>query len=94
MRRVLKGAVAAAALGAMAASAQAQQQPPQNEPITVTGVKPVTKKVDPNQVVCEKQQDIGSRLVSHRVCMTRSQWMEQRRLNRQDLDKAQTQRPM
>ena len=93
MRRMLYRAMAVAALGATAASAHAQQ-PRENEPITVTGVKPVRNKVDPNEVVCEKQQDIGSRLVSHKVCMTRSQWMEQRRLNRQDLNKAQTQRPM
>lgn len=53
------------------------------------------KKVpDPNEVVCEKQQDTGSRLAAHRVCMTRSQWAEQRRLDRQDVDKAQTQAPL
>lgn len=53
------------------------------------------KKVpDPNEVVCEKQQDTGSRLAMKRVCMTRSQWAEQRRLDRQDVDKAQTQAPL
>jgi invasion protein IalB len=48
---------------------------------------------DPNEVVCQKEEDTGSRLSSHKVCMTRSQWAEQRRLNRQDIDKLQTQRP-
>jgi invasion protein IalB len=48
---------------------------------------------DPNEVVCEKEEDTGSRISAHRVCMTRSQWAEQRRLNRQDIDKMQTQRP-
>jgi hypothetical protein len=47
---------------------------------------------DPNEVVCEKQEETGSRLASHKVCMTRSQWAEQRRLNRMDIDKMQTQR--
>lgn len=55
---------------------------------------PTAKRaLDPNEVVCEKEQDTGSRLSSHKVCMTRSQWAEQRRLNRMDIDKMQTQRP-
>jgi invasion protein IalB len=49
---------------------------------------------DPNQVICEKQEELGSRIATKRVCMTRSQWAEQRRLDRQDVDKAQTQAPM
>jgi len=49
--------------------------------------------LDPNEVVCEKQEDTGSRLSSSKICMTRSQWAEQRRLNRQDIEKMQTQRP-
>lgn len=54
-----------------------------------------TKKApDPNQVVCEKQEETGSRLATKRVCMTRSQWAEQRRLDRQDVEKAQMQAPM
>lgn len=48
---------------------------------------------DPNEVVCQKEEDTGSRLSSHKVCMTRSQWAEQRRLDRQEIDKIQTQRP-
>jgi hypothetical protein len=44
---------------------------------------------DPNQVICEKVEQIGSRLGGSRVCMTRSQWAEQRRLNRQEVEKAQ-----
>lgn len=47
---------------------------------------------DPNEVICEKQKETGSRLASHQVCMTRAQWAEQRRLNRQDIEKVQTQR--
>jgi hypothetical protein len=44
---------------------------------------------DPSQVICEKVEQIGTRLSSSRVCMTRSQWAEQRRLNRQEVEKAQ-----
>ena len=63
---------------------QQQQQQQQN----------ARKALDPNQIVCEKQQDTGSRLASKRICMTRSQWAEQRRLDRQDVEKAQMQAPM
>ena len=70
------------------APAFAQSQPQQQQ-------QQSSKKVpDPNEVVCEKQQDTGSRLAAHRICMTRSQWAEQRRLDRQDVEKAQMQTPI
>jgi hypothetical protein len=44
---------------------------------------------DPTQVICEKVEKIGSRLGSDRLCMTRAQWAEQRRLERETVEKAQ-----
>jgi hypothetical protein len=76
----------------LAFPAQAQQAA-QSQPITVIGSQPTKKAPDPNEVVCEKERDTSSRLIFNKVCMTRSQWAEQRRLDRQELDKAQTQRP-
>jgi hypothetical protein len=70
------------------------QQPAQTTPITITGSQPQKKGHDPNEVVCEKERDSSSRIVVRQVCMTRGQWSEQRRLDRQDIDKAQTLRPM
>jgi invasion protein IalB len=67
---------------ALAQSAPQQQQDQQKD----------KSKFDPNEVVCEKQMETGSRLSSHRVCMTRNQWAEQRRLDRQEVDRVQTQR--
>jgi predicted secreted protein len=49
---------------------------------------------DPNEIVCEKQQDTGSRLTAHKVCQTRGEWAEQRRMNRLDVEKAQTARDL
>lgn len=43
---------------------------------------------DPNQMVCEKVEKIGSRLGSNRVCMTRAEGAEQRRQNRDTVDHA------
>ena len=55
--------------------------------------QPTDKKVrDPNEVICERQEEIGSRLGGTKVCKTRAEWAEERRLSRQDIDKVQTQR--
>jgi hypothetical protein len=50
------------------------------------------KTRDPNEVICEKQEEIGSRLGGTKVCKTRAEWAEERRVARQDIDKVQTQR--
>jgi hypothetical protein len=48
--------------------------------------------VDPTETLCEKVEQIGTRLKSDRVCMTRAQWAEQIRLNRLEVDQVQQQR--
>jgi hypothetical protein len=50
------------------------------------------KGPDPTETICEKVERIGTRLISDRVCMTRAQWAEQKRLTREEIDKDQTQR--
>jgi hypothetical protein len=50
------------------------------------------KGPDPTEVVCEKVEQIGTRLVADRVCMSRAQWAEQKRLNRAEIERVQTQR--
>jgi invasion protein IalB len=90
MRLTIFGSLAALALTlplsapalAQAASQQQQQQ------------SSAKKAPDPNQIVCEKQQEIGSRLATDRVCMTRAQWAEQKRNDRDAIEKAQRQRGM
>jgi len=47
------------------------------------------KNTDPNRIVCEKQQETGSRLNSRKICMTFQQWEEQRRRDRENLQDAQ-----
>lgn len=55
------------------------------------GDNDTTKKVakDPNEVVCEKQEVLGSRVATKKVCMTRAEWAERKRLERIEIDKAQ-----
>jgi len=40
------------------------------------------KKGDPDEVVCERQEILGSRLGSKKICMTRAQWEDQKRSDR------------
>lgn len=50
------------------------------------------KQKDPNEIVCQKEQDTGSRLSSHRVCKTRAQWAADRQEQRMEVERVQTQR--
>jgi len=52
------------------------------------------KAKDPNEVVCEKQKELGSRVATKRICMTRAQWAERRLTDRQEVEKAQINRGM
>jgi hypothetical protein len=49
---------------------------------------PVSAK-DPNERICEKETIVGSRLATRRVCATRAEWEEKRRLDREAVDQAQ-----
>ena len=44
------------------------------------------------QMVCRAVKETGSRLSKRRICMTREQWAEQKRIMRSDLNQAQTRR--
>ena len=82
--RVKLIAIAGAFLCAAAAPVAAQTAAPTTPPAAK----------DPNKVICEKQEVVGSRLATRRVCMTRSQWADLRNQDRQQLDKVQTRRAM
>ena len=53
-----------------------------------------TTAPDPNEVICEKQEVVGSRLAVRRVCKTRAQWADDRLQDRQEVEKIQVQRGM
>jgi hypothetical protein len=50
---------------------------------------PKTAKPNGDKVICRELGEIGSRLATKRVCLTRDQWREQAQAQRTDLDKAQ-----
>jgi hypothetical protein len=76
-------AAAAMLIGAPAAAQQAQT-PPTDQSVQA-------KPKDPNEMVCERQQDPGSRLAAAKVCHTRAEWADLRHQDRQMIDRAQTQ---
>ena len=50
---------------------------------------PSAGQANPNEVVCEKVQRIGSRVAFKKICATRAEWDEKRRLDRETTDQAQ-----
>lgn len=73
-----------------AATAQTTQAPavPQQQ-------QAVSGQRDPaNDVICERQEDTGSRLSSHKICHTRSQWQQLRYDDRDAVEKIQRERPL
>lgn len=50
-----------------------------------------TKKAakDPSRMICKAEQQTGSRLVKKKTCMTATQWKEQQRLSRMEIDRNQ-----
>jgi len=72
-------------LSAVVASAAGWAQTPTGGSTTKDGV------ADPNEMVCQAVVRTESRLARARVCMTRAQWAEQRRLTRQNVERSQSQ---
>lgn len=49
---------------------------------------------NPNEVICQKQEVIGSRLSTKRVCKTRAEWADAKLEDRHAIEKIQTERSM
>lgn len=75
---LLAAAVIAAPVAAQTAAPAAQPVAPVN-----------SKKSDVNKLVCQRQEEIGSRLAAKKVCMTVREWQEFRSQNRENLERWQ-----
>jgi invasion protein IalB len=62
-----------------------QSAPTAAPPATAASTK------DPNRVICERQEEIGSRLGGKKVCKTAAEWDEERRQQRDTVEKFQQQ---
>lgn len=83
---MLKSIVIAAAAFAIAAPVGAQTPPAAQAPAPAA-----SKDKDPNRLICERQEEIGSRLGGTRVCHTAAQWDELRKASRQQVEDWQRQ---
>ena len=90
MKIIRACAVAAAVAGLLASAPSAAQTAPAGA-AAATSQKAADNA---NEVVCEKQEITGSRIGSRRICMTRAKWAERRLQDRQEIEKAQTNRGM
>lgn len=87
MKHLMYGLVLAVA-STTAAPTFAQTQPaPAQQPQTA-------KTAYADQVVCETQEETGSRLASHKICHTRSQWAQIHQDQRDTTEHTQMQRTM
>jgi hypothetical protein len=77
IHRFRAGIAAAFIAASLVAPAHAQQSSPP---------KPAR---DQNQRVCEDIKPTGSRLATKRFCGTRAEWEEKRRLDKEEVEKAQ-----
>ena len=74
--------VIAATLVAVAVPAGAQVAPV--DPATAPGAP--AKAKDPNRLICEKVEEIGTRLGGRKVCRTSAEWDAARRAGKEQVD--------
>ena len=88
MFKVYCASLAAALMAGASASAVAQA--PAAAPAQATAnAKPADNA---NEMVCQKQEVIGTRLGTKKVCKTRAEWADARTQDRHELERVQVQR--
>lgn len=85
---MLRTAMFLTAASLLAAPAAAQISfDDQTKPAPAAGAK----DNNPNKMICEKQEEIGSRLGGKKVCKTAAEWQLEREQNRRTLEDTQRQ---
>ena len=90
MSKAFSASMAVALLAGMTGTAIAQAAAPAAQ----APVQAQASGTDPNEVICERQEVLGSRLAKRKVCHTRAEWADLKLQDRQDLERAQTRRGM
>src|SRR3954452_22938067 len=84
--RTMKAIAVATAALFLAAPAIAQTVPATQAPSAAPA-----KDKDPNRIICEREDEIGSRLGGKMVCKTAAQWQLERQQQRETLEGVQRQ---
>jgi predicted secreted protein len=58
-------------------------------PVPAATAKPPSTSDDPNKLICQKLEMIGSRIAVKKVCLTQYQWQDARLQDRQLVEKIQ-----
>lgn len=83
--------VMAVAAATPASADKTQNNVPEGQTITTVTPEAGAKRAA-DEVVCVRQQEVGSRLKARKVCKTRAEWEAEKREQRQAVDKAQAAR--
>ena len=84
LRSALLIAIASLVAAPAAAQITFENQPPPTQPAT-------GKAQDGSKVICERQEEIGSRLGGKKVCKTAAEWQQERAQQRRTLEDVQRQ---
>ena len=76
-------------LGVALMTASALFSPAAAQSVSGTQTTPNYSSGDRDEKICESIAAIGSRLAKKRVCATRAEWEEKKRLDREAVDQAQ-----
>jgi hypothetical protein len=82
---MFKSVIIAATTLVLAGPALAQPAPAAAQPVAGQPVK------DPNRMICEREEEIGTRLGARKICRTAAEWDAMRRANREQVDNWQRQ---
>ena len=86
--------LAAAVFSTSAAIAQTKTAAPSggaSGTVSVSGAQ-AAPTVGTDKMICDREDELGARLKSRKVCKTASQWEEERRAAREEIERAQVQR--
>jgi hypothetical protein len=68
----------------MLAASPAIAQTPTDSPATKDA-----KKSDVNRIICQKEEQIGTRLAPRKVCLTAKEWAERAKVGREETERVQ-----
>jgi hypothetical protein len=90
MMRILAVALATGMLLG-AGQASATEDPTAGAPVPPpSAAPPPASRLDPNQVVCKRQEQPGSRLGGAKICRTRQEWADIAAASRTTVDRMQS----
>ena len=82
-------ALSGSLLGGSALHAVADPKPQATVPVVVNDATE-EKGLDPNRIVCRREEVLGSRVQSRRVCRTAAEWEAKQLEDRQSIERSQT----